>query len=112
MENMIRQYAWVILVVAGVFETGFSIGLKYSNGFTRLWPSLATVLMIVLSLGLLGMATRSLPIGTSYAVWTGIGSVGTVAVGIMLFGESAALSRLFCLGLIVAGIAGLKLLGH
>jgi quaternary ammonium compound-resistance protein SugE len=106
-----KQYAWSILVVAGVFETGFSVGLKYSEGFTRLWPSIATVVMIVLSLGLVGIATRSLPLGTAYAVWTGIGSVGTVALGIALFGESAALSRLACLGLIVTGILGLKLLG-
>jgi quaternary ammonium compound-resistance protein SugE len=106
-----RQNAWSILVVAGVFETGFSIGLKYSEGFTRLWPSMATALMIVLSLGLVGVATRSLPLGTAYAVWTGIGSVGTVALGIILFGESATFSRLACLGLIVAGILGLKLLG-
>jgi quaternary ammonium compound-resistance protein SugE len=106
-----KQNAWSILVIAGVFETGFSVGLKYSGGFTRLWPSIATVLMIVLSLGLVGMATRSLPLGTAYAVWTGIGSVGTVVLGIVLFGESAALSRLACLGLIVAGILGLKLLG-
>jgi quaternary ammonium compound-resistance protein SugE len=106
-----KQYAWSILVVAGVFETGFSIGLKYSEGFTRFWPSIATVIMIVLSLGLVGVATRSLPLGTAYAVWTGIGSVGTVALGIALFGESAALSRLACLGLIVSGVLGLKLLG-
>jgi quaternary ammonium compound-resistance protein SugE len=106
-----RQYAWAILVIAGVFETGFSIGLKYSEGFTRLWPSVATAIMIVLSLGFVGVATRSLPLGTAYAVWTGIGSVGTVALGIVLFGESAALSRLACLGLIVMGIIGLKVLG-
>jgi quaternary ammonium compound-resistance protein SugE len=106
-----KQYAWSILVVAGVFETGFSIGLKYSEGFTRFWPSIATVVMIVLSLGLVGVATPSLPLGTAYAVWTGIGSVGTVALGIGLFGESAALSRLACLGLIVSGVLGLKLLG-
>jgi quaternary ammonium compound-resistance protein SugE len=90
---------------------GFAIGLKYSDGFTRLWPSLATVIMIVLSLSLLGMTTRSLPMGTAYAVWTGIGSVGTVALGIVLFGESAALNRLACLALIIMGIIGLKLLG-
>jgi len=107
-----KHYAWSILVVAGVFETGFSIGLKYSEGFTRLWPSIATVIMIALSLGLVGHATRSLPLGTAYAVWTGIGSVGTVALGIVLFGESAAVSRLACLGLIVTGSLGLKLLGE
>jgi quaternary ammonium compound-resistance protein SugE len=105
------QYAWAILVVAGVFETGFSIGLKYSEGFTRLWPSIATAIMIALSLGLVGLATRSLPLGTAYAVWTGIGSVGTVVLGIVLFGDSAAWSRLACLGLIVMGILGLKILG-
>ena len=107
-----RQYAWAILVVAGLFETGWAIGLKYSEGFTRLWPSLATAIMIVVSMGLLGVATRSLPLGTAYAVWTGIGAVGTVVLGILLFGESAALSRLVCLGLIVAGILGLKFLGE
>ncbi|WP_213803785.1 multidrug efflux SMR transporter [Granulicella sp. dw_53] len=107
-----KQHAWAILVVAGVFETGFSIGMKYSEGFTRLWPSIATAIMIVLSLGLVGTATRSLPLGTAYAVWTGIGSVGTVALGILLFGESASFSRLACLGLIVAGILGLKLHGE
>jgi len=107
-----RQYAWAILVIAGLFETGWAIGLKYSDGFTRLWPSVATAIMIVLSMGLLGVATRSLPLGTAYAVWTGIGAVGTVVLGIVLFGESAALSRLACLGLIVAGILGLKFLGE
>lgn len=110
--NMMGQYAWAILVVAGVLETGWAIGLKYTEGFTRLWPSVATVTMIVLSLGLLGLATRSLPMGTAYAVWTGIGAVGTVVLGVVLFGESAALSRLACLGLIVTGIIGLKVLGE
>src|ERR1700704_110201 len=104
-------YAWPILLVAAVFEMGFAIGLKYSDGFTRLWSSLATVIMIVLSLSLLGVATRSLPVGTAYAVWTGIGSGGTVAMGIVLFGESAALNRLACLALIIMGIIGLKILG-
>jgi quaternary ammonium compound-resistance protein SugE len=107
-----KPYAWAILVVAGLFEMGFSIGLKYSEGFTRLWPSVATAIMIALSLGLVGVATRTLPLATAYAVWTGIGAVGTVVLGIVLFGESGALSRLACLGLIVMGIAGLKLLGE
>ncbi|MEO6910742.1 MAG: quaternary ammonium compound efflux SMR transporter SugE [Edaphobacter sp.] len=107
-----RQYAWAILVVAGLFETGWAIGLKYSEGFTRLWPSVATAIMIVVSMGLLGVATRSLPLGTAYAVWTGIGAVGTVVLGIVLFGESAALARLACLALIVTGILGLKFLGE
>jgi quaternary ammonium compound-resistance protein SugE len=101
-----RQYSWAILVLAGVFETGFSIGLKYSEGFTRLWPSIATAIMIVLSLGLVGFASRTLPLGTAYAVWTGIGAVGTVGLCIVLFGESAGFSRLACLGLIVMGILG------
>jgi quaternary ammonium compound-resistance protein SugE len=104
-------YAWPILLVAGVFEMGFAVGLKYSDGFTRFWPSLATVMMIALSLSLLGLATRSLPMGTAYAVWTGIGSVGTVALGIVLFGESAALNRMACLALIILGIIGLKIVG-
>jgi quaternary ammonium compound-resistance protein SugE len=89
-----------------------AIGLKYSQGFTRLWPTVATAIMIVVSMGLLGIAARHLPLGTAYAVWTGIGAVGTVVLGIVLFGESAALSRLACLGLIVAGILGLKFLGE
>jgi quaternary ammonium compound-resistance protein SugE len=102
-----KHYAWAILMNAGVFETGVSIGLRYLEGFT-LWPSAATAIMIVRSLGLVGVATRSLPLGTAYAVWTGIGAVGTVG----LVGESAALSRLACLGLIVTGIIGLKVLGN
>jgi quaternary ammonium compound-resistance protein SugE len=89
---MMRQYAWAIFVVAGVFETGFSIGLKYSEGFTRLWPSVATAIMIALRLGLVGVATRSLPLGAANAVWTGIGAVGTVAMGIVLFWRSLRLS--------------------
>jgi quaternary ammonium compound-resistance protein SugE len=107
-----KQYAWAILVIAGLFETGWAVGLKYSDGFTRLWPSVATAIMIVISMGLLGIAARSLPLGTAYAVWTGIGAVGTVVLGIVLFGESAAFGRLACVGLIVAGIVGLKVLGH
>ncbi len=107
-----RPYAWAILVIAGVFEVGFAIALKYSAGFSRLWPSIATVVLIVLSFVLVGVATRSLPLGTAYAVWTGIGAVGTVILGILLFGESSALGRLACLGLIVTGIVGLKVIGH
>ncbi|MEO6829759.1 MAG: quaternary ammonium compound efflux SMR transporter SugE [Acidobacteriaceae bacterium] len=103
-----KQYAWIILLIAGLFETGWAVGLKYSHGFTRLWPSVATAVMIVASMGLLGVAVRSLPLGTAYAVWTGIGAVGTVVLGIVLFGESAAFARLACVGLIIAGIIGLK----
>ena len=102
--------AWVILLFAGLCEVGWAVGLKYSGGFTRLWPSVATITAMVVSLGLLGLALRHLPLGTAYAVWTGIGTIGTVLLGIWLFGESASLLRLLCIGLIIAGIVGLKLL--
>lgn len=102
--------AWVILFLAGLFEIGWAVGLKYSQGFTRLWPSLATVASMAMSLTLLGMALRTLPLGTAYAVWTGIGAVGTVLLGIALFGEPASTGRLACAGLIVVGIVGLKYL--
>ncbi len=108
----LSQMVTDVMIDASLFETGFSIGLKYSEGFTRLWPSIATAMMIALNLGLVGVATRSMPLGTAYAVWTGIGSAGTVAVGIVLFGESAAPGRLACLGLILTGIIGLKLVGE
>lgn len=101
--------AWILLVVAGLFEVGWAVGLKYTEGFTRLWPSAATVGAMLASVGLLGWAMRTLPVGTAYAVWTGIGAVGTVAFGIALFGESASAPRLACVALILAGIVGLKL---
>jgi quaternary ammonium compound-resistance protein SugE len=101
--------AWVYLVLAGLFEIGWAVGLKYSQGFTRPWPSVATVLAMAVSLSLLGLSLRTLPLGTAYAVWTGIGAVGTVLVGILLFGEGAGVARLACVTLILAGIAGLKL---
>ena len=101
--------AWVILVVAGLFEVGWAIGLKYTEGFTRLWPTVGTIASMVVSLGLLGVAMKSLPVGTSYAVWVGVGSVGTAILGMALLGESASAGRLVSLGLIVAGIVGLKL---
>ncbi|WP_269533404.1 quaternary ammonium compound efflux SMR transporter SugE [Chitinimonas sp. BJYL2] len=100
--------AWWILLLAGLLEIGWAIGLKYSAGFTRLWPSVATVVAMAGSIALLGLAMRTLPLGTAYAVWTGIGAVGTVVLSIWLFGESASAPRLLCLGLIVAGIIGLK----
>ena len=102
--------AWVYLLLAGLFEIGWAVGLKYSHGFTRFWPSAATVLAMAASLFLLGLALRSLPLGTAYAVWTGVGAVGTVLLGIALFAESADAGRLACVGLIVAGIVGLKVL--
>lgn len=100
---------WILLVIAGLLEVGWAIGLKYTAGFSRLWPSLATAAAMALSFFLLATAMKKLPVGTAYAVWTGIGAVGTVILGIVLFGESATPGRLFCLGLIVAGIAGLKI---
>jgi len=100
---------WLILLLAGLFEVGWAIGLKYTDGFTRLWPTVGTVLAMVISLGLLGIAMKSLPVGTSYAVWVGVGAVGTAILGIVLLGEPANIGRLISLGLIVAGIVGLKL---
>ena len=101
--------SWIILVIAGLFEIGWAIGLKYTEGFTRLWPSVGTVASMLISVGLLGLAMRDLPVGTAYAVWTGIGAVGTVILGIVLMGDPANATRLLCVGLILAGIIGLKL---
>lgn len=100
---------WFFLVVAGLFEIVWAIGLKHTHGFTRLWPTLGTVAAMVVSIGLLGLAMRSLPVGTAYAVWTGIGAVGTVLLGMVLFGEPATFTRLASVGLILVGIVGLKL---
>jgi quaternary ammonium compound-resistance protein SugE len=102
--------AWFVLFIAGLFEVGWAVGLKYAEGFTRPWPSVFTAVALVLSMGLLGLALRTLPLGTAYAVWTGIGTVGTAVLGVVLFREPATAARLLCIGLIVAGIAGLKLL--
>ena len=101
--------AWVILVLAGVFEIGWAVGLKYTQGFTRLVPTVLTVASMILSIGLLGLALRTLPLGTAYAMWTGIGTLGTAILGIYLFAEPATPGRLFCIALIVAGLVGLKL---
>lgn len=101
--------AWIILFVAGLTEIGWAVGLKYTEGFTKLWPSVGTLVSMVISILLLGLALKTLPLGTAYAIWTGIGTVGTAILGIILFGESAAVLRLVCIGLIVAGIVGLKL---
>ena len=101
--------AWIMLAVAGLLEIGWAIGLKYTDGFTRLGPTVATVAAMVVSLALLGLAVRTLPVGTAYAVWTGIGTVGTVLLGILLFGESADALRLLFMAMIVAGIVGLKM---
>jgi len=101
--------AWVTLFIAGLCEVGWAIGLKYTEGFTRLWPTLGTVAAMAVSLWLLGVAMKSLPVGTAYAVWVGVGAVGTVILGIVLFGEPANPARLISVMLIVAGIIGLKL---
>ncbi|MCG5240880.1 quaternary ammonium compound efflux SMR transporter SugE [Azospirillum doebereinerae] len=102
--------AWIALALAGLFEIGWAVGLKHTEGFTRLWPSVWTAAAMVASIVLLGFALKSLPLGTAYAVWTGIGTVGTVVLGMLLFGEPATAARLLCIAAIVGGIAGLKLL--
>ncbi|AWV06857.1 quaternary ammonium compound efflux SMR transporter SugE [Marilutibacter maris] len=101
--------SWIILIVAGLFEIGWAIGLKYTEGFTRLWPSVGTVAAMAISVGLLGVAMKSLPVGTAYAVWVGVGAVGTVILGIVLFDEPLNLLRAASVLLIVAGLVGLKL---
>lgn len=102
--------AWIVLFIAGLFEIGWAVGLKYTEGFTRVGPTVFTAVSLIASMGLLGLAVRSLPLGTAYAVWTGIGAAGTVVLGIVLFKEPATVARLVCVGLILAGILGLKLL--
>ncbi|MBG6286846.1 MULTISPECIES: quaternary ammonium compound efflux SMR transporter SugE [Pseudomonas] len=101
--------SWIILFVAGLFEVGWAVGLKYTEGFTRPIPTILTVLAIITSMGLLGLAMRNLPLGTAYAIWTGVGAVGTVIVGIVLFGESMAPVRLLSVALILCGLVGLKM---
>ncbi len=102
--------SWVYLVVAGLLEVAWAVGLKYTAGFTRLWPSVFTLTTMVGSVGMLGLALRALPLGTAYAIWTGIGTVGTAVFGMIMLGEPAGALRLLSIGLIVAGIVGLKLL--
>lgn len=101
--------SWIVLVIAGMLEVVWAIGLKYTNGFSRLWPTVGTVLAIMASIWLLAIAMKTLPVGTAYAIWVGIGAVGTAIAGIILFGESANICRIFSLVLIIAGVAGLKL---
>lgn len=100
---------WIVIVIAGLFETGWAIGLKYTDGFTRLWPTVWTVLSMIVSLWLLGIAMKSLPVGTAYTVWVGVGAIGTVILGIALFDEPVNAPRLISVALIIAGIIGLKL---
>ena len=101
--------AWVILFLAGLLEVGWAAGLKFTAGFTRPLPTALTVASMVASLGLLGLSLKALPLGTAYAIWTGVGTLGTAVLGIVLFGEAASAARLACIGLIVVGIVGLKL---
>ncbi|MBN9243110.1 MAG: quaternary ammonium compound efflux SMR transporter SugE [Mesorhizobium sp.] len=100
---------WILLIFAGLFEVGWALGLKYTEGFTRPLPTVLTVASMIVSLGLLGLALKDLPVGTAYAVWTGVGTVGTAILGMWLLGEPATAVRLGCIALIVCGIAGLKL---
>lgn len=104
-----REIAWITLFFAGLLETGWALGLKYTDGFTKVGPSVATLAVMAGSIYLLSRSLSSLPLGTAYAVWTGIGAVGTVIAGIVLFGESRSVARLLCILLIVSGIVGLKL---
>ena len=100
--------AWVFLTIAGLFECGWAIGLKYTEGFSRLWPSVWTILAMIVSFQLLSLSMQSIPVGTAYAVWTGIGAVGVALLGMVLFGESREFMRIFCILLIVCGVIGLK----
>jgi quaternary ammonium compound-resistance protein SugE len=104
-----RHMAWVMLILAGLFEIGWAIGLKYTEGFTQLWPTMWTILAMIISLWLLGVAVKSLPVGTAYSIWVGVGAVGTVILETVLLGEPANAARLISIALIIAGIIGLKL---
>ncbi len=101
--------AWIILIVAGLFEVGWAVGLKYTEGFTKLWPSLWTAAAMAVSLWLLGLALKTLPVGTAYGVWVGVGAVGTAVAGVVLLGEPVTVARVVSIGLVVSGIVGLKL---
>lgn len=103
---------WGALLVAGLFEIAWAVGLKYTEGFSRLWPSVGTLAAMAVSFGLLSHALKTLPVGTAYAIWTGIGAIGTAIVGIVLLGESASPARLLCIAMIGAGIVGLKMVSH
>ena len=102
---------WLVLLIAGMFETVWAVGLKYTDGFTRLWPTVGTLAAMAVSVVLLSLTMRTLPMGTAYAIWTGIGAVGAVILGIVLFGDPVTVPRMICLGFIVCGIVGLKLVG-
>lgn len=101
--------SWIYLIIAGIFEFGWAVGLKYTNGFARLWPSIGTVVLMILSFFLLSLALKTIPVGTGYPIWTGIGAAGTVIFGIVFFGESREIGRIICVFLIISGIIGLKI---
>jgi quaternary ammonium compound-resistance protein SugE len=101
--------SWLVLIVAGIFEVGWAIGLKYTEGFTRVWPSIWTAVALVASMALLGIAVKALPVGTAYAVWVGVGAVGTAILGVVMLGEPVSVGRVASIALVVAGIVGLKL---
>ncbi|MDL2269610.1 quaternary ammonium compound efflux SMR transporter SugE [Desulfosarcina sp. OttesenSCG-928-A07] len=109
---MSSKTAWIILLLAGLFEVGWAIGLKYTHGFSRLWPTVWTLLSMTVSVFLLGLAVKTLPIGSAYSVWVGVGAVGTVICGILLFGEPVSMVRMLSIALIISGIIGLKLTTH
>ena len=106
---MSQSASWLVLIVAGIFEVGWAIGLKYTEGFTRVWPSVWTAVALIASMALLGIAVKSLPVGSAYAVWVGVGAVGTAILGVVLLGEAVSVARVASIALIVAGIIGLKL---
>jgi quaternary ammonium compound-resistance protein SugE len=106
---MSQAASWLVLIVAGLFEVGWAIGLKYTEGFTRFWPTVWTAIALLVSMALLGAAVKALPVGTAYAVWVGVGAVGTAVLGVVLLGEAVNVARVASIALIVAGIVGLKL---
>jgi quaternary ammonium compound-resistance protein SugE len=108
LKEVEKKMVWIILLVAGVFEVGFAVGLKYTDGFTKLWPSVFTTISMIISVVLLSIALRNMPIGTGYSVWTGIGTIGSVVFGIAFFGEPANMLRLIFVVMIIGGIVGLK----
>jgi quaternary ammonium compound-resistance protein SugE len=106
---MSQSASWLVLIIAGIFEVGWAIGLKYTEGFTRIWPTVWTAVALVASMALLGIAVKALPVGSAYAVWVGVGAVGTAILGVVLLGEPVSIGRVASIVLIVAGIVGLKL---
>jgi len=103
------KVAWIYLIIAALFECGWAIGLKYTDGFTKIWPSVFTIVAMIVSFQFLALAMKTIPVGTAYAIWTGIGTVGVAVLGMVLFGESKDIARILCIALIIAGVIGLKI---